>query len=69
MTTKKHQKVEFRIADECVNCNPQMERLTEILDQWERGISPQDMKLILELNTDWLGRRVWHLDNIQLKKR
>jgi len=61
--------IKLKRAQACLHCDPKLEQLEKILRDFENGHLPKDMKLTLELNMDWLGRRCWHLDSVKLEKR
>ena len=61
--------IELKLKDSCDYCNPNIEQLLEILEEFNNRQLPRDVKLTIELNSDWLGEESWHLDKVSIEKR
>ena len=61
--------VEVKLKDSCAHCKPKIEELLETLEKFNQHQFPRDVKLTLELNSDWLGERLWHLNKVSIEKR
>jgi len=63
-------KIEIPLKDSCNHCTPKLQELEQIFDDFENGKLPaKDMKLTLELTSDWLGETIWHLNKVTIKER
>jgi hypothetical protein len=66
---KANRKIEIKLKEGCPHCTPRLKELQTIFDDLENGHLPRDVKLTLELNSEWLGELVWHLDKVEVTER
>lgn len=62
--------ITIHLAKDCKHCIPKIEELNELLTKFEHGgIIVRDFKIKLELTSDWIGRPVFHLNNVSFEER
>lgn len=64
-----NRKIELKLKNGCNHCTPKIEKLERILEDFENGRLPKDVKMTLELNSDWLGEFCWHLNEVTVMER
>lgn len=62
-------KIVIKLKDGCNHCLPKIEELDNILTKFDERIIPfRDFKLTIELTSDWIGERVFHLNKVELEE-
>jgi len=64
-----NRQIKLEIVDGCAHCTPKLEELQKVFENFEQGLLPKDVKLTLELNSDWIGRLCWHLNKVTVEER
>lgn len=63
-------KMVIKLKDNCEHCISIIDELNKLLTKYEEGGMPfRDFKLTIELTSDWIGEKVFHLNVVNLEEK